>query len=497
MSWLALQDETSVLSLSAYDQRFYPVALRVIANIDDSLTLDCDRFAFIKPGERWESGQYEIIFDKGDWHVCARKYQHYAASWRCERAKAAWAEQMSGIFLVILKQQYGDVMWQYDQLPELYDYAQQYGCDTLLIFGWMEGGHDIGYPDLLAGTCMGGEDRLRENIRKVQSRGGHVIIIGNGNKIDLNSPFYAQHGDETQMINLWGTPYFERLNKYFDSEFLRQNTDKQYTVGCPSSLCWQQRMEKHAHELSDYGAVGVLFDQMGGMHPYACFHLDHQHPDEKPTLAVTQPKITLMEQINRIIKSYGSDRAFVTELVTDVFSQQVDLVHGWISCGQEKYDFPAVFRYTFPNTILTIRNPYPYIRPELANFAFLYGLRLEMEIRYAPDVTYLKSDQHPSWRNYAKAVSDFRARYWEILGQGRFVDEDGFISTNQQIQAKCFVHDRGCGIALWNDQSTQQHVDITVPGHRFSEAVFINRISDDDRIVLQPGEIALMIYLQI
>ena len=41
---------------------------------------------------------------------------------------------------------------------------------------------------------------------------------------------------------------------------------------------------------------------------------------------------------------------------------------------------PELFRYTFPQTLMTARNPNPYMDERLVNYAFVYGFKLEMEV---------------------------------------------------------------------------------------------------------------------
>ena len=82
------------------------------------------------------------------------------------------ARNASGWLLCILKQQNGEVMWDYRSLNALCDVADKRGLDMLGLFGWAHGGHDHLYPDYNR-TPMGGERPRRpergpapENVRR-------------------------------------------------------------------------------------------------------------------------------------------------------------------------------------------------------------------------------------------------------------------------------------------------------------------------------------------
>jgi hypothetical protein len=98
----------------------------------------------------------------------------------------------------------------------------------------------------------------------------------------------------------------------------------------------------------------------------------------------------------------------MTEHETDVYSQFLDALHGIATnpgppAGRRRdgnsmlnlaSSFPEMFRYCFPETILTLRNPNPFLDPRYVNFAFLYGFRFEMELRYLKDRDIIWQDRY-------------------------------------------------------------------------------------------------------
>jgi len=236
MQWMALADGDQLLYFGSHDSDFYACALRVIGKNSDpgSVIMDFSKHVFVKPQERWQGKQFVLSLFKGTWRHGADIYRAWAEEWFPAPRKPEWVQNMLGYFLVINKQQYGDVMWPYDTLPELWEYAAAHGCDTLGLFGWYAAGHDNQYPYLSPGEDMGGLQKLIDNIRKVREKGGRVTLYCQGHLIDITTEYYKKEGVKVEARSLWGTPYFEQYNKYHESEYLKNYTKKTFSTACPS-----------------------------------------------------------------------------------------------------------------------------------------------------------------------------------------------------------------------------------------------------------------------
>ncbi len=511
MQWMALTDDAHTLAFSGRDPLFYTSEFRVEGSAADrgAITMMLTKLPFVKQGEQWEAPPVLLSLYRGSWHLAAREYREWAETWRNVHPVPEWIRNMRGYFLVINKQQFGAEMWRYDELPALYERAQAHGFDTLGLFGWYDSGHDNQYPDLKVSETLGGADCLRENIRKVQQAGGHVTLYQQGHLMDITTDYYKNGGYRYESVSRWGMPYFEEYNKSHKSEFLQFFTNKVFSNACPSCPEWQELMEEKTDFAASFGADGVLFDQIGGMYAYPCFNESHPHAHGKPSLSMSQGRIRLLDRIQKRTKEKDPEFCFMTEHVTDLYSAYVDCLHGMhlsafpqgarekLAEGTEPgcINYPELFRYCFPATAVTLRNPRPYVSPREANYAFLFGLKMEMEVRYQADKNDLLADRWPEYREYAKKVDTLRARYWDIFSRGEYRDIDPLENPDTGLLAKAYVKGNCMVTALWNDseQAIALH-GLQAPGWKFKEASDPENTFSQMPEELAAGDIMAVLY---
>lgn len=458
MSWMALSDEKNCLYYACYDELFHAMSLRAKGSSLGGVTLEMDKLCFVKKDETWEIPTIAVRLYEGSWRKAADEYARWADSWRKPIEPTAWMKKLNGYFLVINKQQYGFECWPYDTLPELYDHAQAHGFDSLGLFGWYHTGHDNNYPDLYVSPTMGGEEGLKKGIQAVREKGGRVTLYYQGHLMDLNSPFYKKEGYKWESRTIWGDPYYEFYPKFCYSDKMRFFSRKAFSNICPSTPLWREMMADRIDWIAGFGADGTLYDQIGGMLPYPCFNEEHRHMNGKPSLSYTQGRLALLPAIRERVKKH-TDFAFLSEHITDVYSQFLDCCHGINSaptsrtdneapCGTEM--MPELFRYCFPKTLITVRNSNPYMDERLVNYATLYGFKFEMELRYDTDRQFIRNDEAPEKRIYAKKTADLRRKYEDYLLLGTFRADEGISHAN--VLASVFQTDDGRSLAvLWND----------------------------------------------
>ena len=469
MQWMTLIDGEQCLYLAGHDSRFYASSLRAVGGEERDVTLEMGKMAYVEPGETWTCPEYVLWLYEGAWQQGADEYRDWATTWRRPVTPRRWMQDMNGYFLVINRQQFGDTLWPYEEIPALYDLAQEHGCDALGLFGWFESGHDNRYPDLEVSASMGGEELLREGIRTVQDRGGHVTLYVQGHLIDMETRFYRSGGQAMEGKSRWGTPYYEQYSKYAESDFLRFYSRKIFVTVCPWCRDWHALMAERAQWVRSFGADGILYDQIGGINPTPCFDKTHGH--SKPSLSYTQGRLKLLPAIRESVDRH-SGYAFMTETITDVYSQYIDCIHGigsWSGAKAERADFlahrhpavfnaPEMFRHTFPETISTLRNARPYLDPRMANYALCYGFRFEVELRYLKDRQFVEENRHPEWKAYARAVCALRRKHASLLLNGRYRCDPSITRANPALLHGFFTDGDAACIVLWNDTDEAQPV---------------------------------------
>ncbi len=483
MSWILLNGGRQNLYFASYDAMLYAASFRAKGAKTGGVTLEMTKMCFVKPKETWEAPKAVTRLYEGSWREGADEYAAFASSWRKHVAVQDWMKKMNGYFLVINKQQYGDEMWPYDTMPELYELAQAHGCDMLGLFGWYHTGHDNYYPDLDVSPTLGGAEGLKRGIKAVQEKGGHVNLYYQGHLIDVNSSFYQEKGKDMEARSIYNNPYYEFYPKACSSEFAKSFSRRVFVAACPSCEGWHEMMANRIDWVASFGADGALYDQIGGMPPYPCFNEKHNHMNNKPSLSYTQGRLKLHKAIQKKVKSH-KDFAFMSEHVTDAYSQFLDCIHGigaapsardgGIEAGPGQRDrvagkgwhmMPQLFRYTFPEAMCTVRNPKPYTEERLANYAVAFGCKLEMELRYLTDQIDIRRDAEPNKRIYTKAVADLRRKYEDYLLLGTFRADEGIVNDQVGMIATQFkAQDGRKVIVLWNDADYTRSVQVQLGG---------------------------------
>ena len=478
MQWMTLMGGGMSLYVGSHDERFHATTLRAACRTENAVVLELDKMAFIKPAQQWNGPETVVWLYRGSWQPGAECYRDWANStWRRPVTPKKWMQDMTGYLLVINKQQYGDILWPYDQIPALYRLAKEFGFNALGLFGWYETGHDNNYPDLAVAEYMGGEEKLREGIRAVQKDGGHVTLYYQGHLIDVNSSFYTERGQAVEGKTRWNTPYYEQYNKFTNSDFLRFFTRKTFVTACPHSHEWQELMAKNADWIQSLGADGILYDQIGGIAPMPCFSTEHGH--DSPSNSYSQGRLQLLSRIRQQVDSHP-DFAFMTEIFTDVYAQFIDCIHGWNSHPDAKgcrrgiesssrprvIHTPGIVRHTFPDGLITARNFRPFIEPRTVNYCLCYGLRMEMELRTFADLTYIENDPHPEWRGYSRSVSLLMQKHSALLMNGTYHCDAELSELNPALHHGRFTAGGQECIVFWNDTATP--LPIRLAGHSAS-----------------------------
>ena len=489
MQYMILTDQDQCLYLSAQDSKFHILSMLAVGSENGDVTMEFDRMAFIGPGEKWKSDQKILWLYQGTWQKGAETYRRWAEKWMEPVTPPAWIQESNGCLKVICKQEYGAETYPYDQIPALYEIAQANGCDVLTLFNALWTDHRGLEGPLEIIESLGGEKTLKTSIDKVHEMGGYVVFHYNGNKMEVNSPFYTTVGRAMANRNHWGNPYFEQYGSVAESDFIKYFGLKTTVAICPSCSEWQNILLYKCRQMKELGADGVVFEEVGGLQryvhnllcapmPYPCFRLEHHHAN--PCTAYTQGRIELLRHIQEEPELNDGGFALMIESVSDLFSQYSDCVYGISShkstserdCAHqggsqpglkgersvlvhtdETYtlNMPELFRHTFPNVISTINNKNPSLTARQVNYALCYGFRFEMSVCSMKDKQFLENSNHSEYHAYAKDVCALRKKYSSLLLKGTYSCDSCLAQANPCLNHGLFITEGQECLVLWND----------------------------------------------
>ena len=464
----------------------------------------------IRAGDRWELP--ETVFEKvpGDWHAAAKRYRAWFDSAHPAVRSAApdWTRDLTGWLLVIMKQQNEELMWPYTDIPKLCAVAERNGLNSIGLFGWTVGGHDHLYPDYDADPKMGGAEVLKAGIAEAHRRGIRVCIYANGQLQQVGATkFWGEHGEKIAVRRRDGSLRIQTYHKYKDIPVYK------FALGCLYGEPWHDRMLALARQARGFGVDAILYDQLGVNTPLECWGDGHGHP--VPWYSHCEERPGFVRRIADEMHATDKDFAIFTEGLHDGLMDTIGMFHAYTpgafmsdvnalkksraSRRAAAEPFPELFRYTFPELVTTTRNPTPMALRSFVNYAAVFGLRHEIEIRYMPDRAYALDGKVPTKADYGevknlpslaamhaeppavasaymKAVGDFQREHAKYLLRGTFVDEEGFISrtgcqpvqnwqaarSTKGVVAKRFVAADGTSaVCVWNISGKPADVEIT------------------------------------
>ena len=525
MQWLAFAGTEAGLYFGCHDPCFAAKALSVRYDPGrKTFGAAFQHLAFVRAGERVRLPPVTVLPYAGDWHVGARTYRAWADSAGEQIAKPAWAQTASGWLLAILKQQNGDVMWPYGALDTLADVADQRGLDILGLFGWAYGGHDHLYPDYNPCPILGGEQALRDGIRRAKARGKRVVLYANGQLEERGTAYWTTTGRHLAVTRRDGGTVQEFWHKYGNTPGYH------FDIGCHATDGWRERMLALAVQANDFGADGILYDQLGMRSPTACYAANHGHP--VPFMSYEADRKELLRQIAVKMKKRNPEFVVMTEGFHDAILDSVAYFHGCVrgtfqesagliakrfETGRSDDLFPEMMRYTYPEVASTIRFPSPLVDRPMANYTIAFGLRYEIESRYIPDRDYLLDGRIPAVEDYGtvlskpdirlvrslppKATADylkcaaaFQKRHASLLMTGAFTDTEGFSFSGAGVVAKGFSADGRLGVVLWNTTDKQAAFTLSVPNGELVGAEEPEAASVDAFAPLAPQTVRLVTW---
>ncbi|MBQ8356674.1 MAG: hypothetical protein IJX39_02580 [Clostridia bacterium] len=476
MAWMGVESAGHFFYLGRHDPRTRACcllcALPPRGEEGERLALAMCHYPFAKRGETVELPPVVAALSEGDFREGSRRYRAFADSTFYHPHPAPkWVTEMRGWQRIILRHQYGEIFWKYEDLPRLYLEGKESGLDTLLVFGWWKGRFDNGYPHYEVDEELGGADALRNAIAEVQRLGGRVILYNNGILIDKQSDFYKKHGHEVANIDIDGNEMEDHYKFENNGTVLRNYGYKSFVRACQATQEWQDVMVRNGRMKLSFGADAIFYDQLGSSITL-CFNEKHKHGPRPDDSAVYR-----IENIDACRALLGEGQAIGTECTNDIISGAIDFIHG---CERGCYlkdklhdtangIFPAMFRHTFPETVMTNRRVHDCregFRDEL-NFAFVNGHRFDVSVYRGRKIGIKGVSEYAA---HIKKLNALKDRYADFFFGGRFIYDTVPETLSGHVYFGEFAANGQHLLALANDKDVEAVVKVsgkihTVPPH--------------------------------
>lgn len=492
------------LYFACHDDSFEMTAHVFELEKNTSVNLTMARYPFLKPGCRWHENKIRTSPYCGKWLEGARKYRKWADSWFRAPALPEHVAFSSGWQRIILHHQYGEYLFPYDALEQAYDDAAKAGIHTLFLFGWTAEGMDSGYPVYTPDPRQGGFENLKRNIRKIQAKGGKIILYYNGQLIDAATDYYRSgEGQQVSIKRADGTEHREFYNFSNTGTFLGEFGNKTFVVACPSCRSWIERLKRHIDFAVELGVDSVFFDQLG-LASYPCCDPTHGHP--VPFTGLMRSKREMLRELYEYAKSRKSDLGFGIECTTDQTLQYTDFVHifgypegTWNPNWRKNGELPQLksasylFKAAFPEAVISNRNIRDDSDVEFpVNRMLLLGSRSDVEI-YRCRASIAAT---PHYQAYLAKANALRERHRKILYRGTFSADCYHSLDNPGIQSNSFLLGDELAVLLTQSDRDVRKTRLTVPGF---ERIQLDSVSGDvrlegERIVLPRNALAVLIY---
>ena len=452
------------------------------------------RYPFLKVDGNWRECNIVTAPYSGSWTVCAEKYRKWAEGWFTPPQIPDHVAHSPGWQRIILHHQYGEYLFPYEKLEQAYDDAAKAGIDTLFLFGWTAAGMDSGYPVYSADPKLGGVKTLKENIRKVQAKGGKVILYFNGQLIDVESDYYRSgEGARVAIKRADGTEHRESYNFTNGGTFLRAFVNKTFVVACPACRSWLEILKRHVDFAVELGVDSVFFDQLGLL-SYPCCDPSHGHP--VPYTGIMQGKREMLKELYEYAKSRNPEMGVGIECTTDQTLQYTDFVHifgfpagVWNSDWREKGEKPRtlsasyLFKAAFPEAVISNRNIRDDSDVEFpVNQMLLLGSRSDVEI-YRCRATIAET---PHYQAYLAKANALRERFGRLLYDGTFRAETFHRVSNPEIQTNSFLLGDELAVLLTQSNRELARTEVVAPGFQLER---LDSVSGD--VTMEDGVVTI------
>jgi len=439
MMWVDYYGEKGGLYFASHDRSFEKTVFTVtVSKKNKGLRLRTKKI-FNRFLDKWD-GDFVIGLHEGDWHRGADIYRSfYRANGPAARKAPDYIRASPGIVCHYdFKWQNGDINHRYKDIPLLYEEAQKHRFNNIMIAGWNVGGFDTMYPNFRPDPALGSEEELINAVSEVKGKGGKVFFYVNAYSYDKKSPDYKEFGEEWAVRDIAG-------------KAMETKWGENILAGmCNSTDGWRAKVKGNIKYLIEtIGANGVYIDQLS-VTPKECYSKSHEH-----TASWVMNNCSMIKEVREELGAKHEGKLFLfSEHLSDVLASQLDsqlIQTAWLT--GVKYAFPELFRYTFPEALLTdMVLPKPWaLNPCEVEEDHVYDIICR---QFVANILFWVYDHvlvNPRMGEFFASAVALKDSYKTLLTEAEFKDDVEIKDCPDKVKVKSYQHPSGKIIfTVWN-----------------------------------------------
>ena len=432
--------------------------------IQDKVSLSCTQYPFISNGKAKELWTTVIGIDnEKEWYSGSDSYRQFLIESKMNREYNKYVSEWTGFASTTISSFGNNMKSPYigtGSPDKVISDNDSNGVDSIVLFGWHEGGFDSMYPDYNFFEGEGyGEANFKKMVENIHANGDKVLPYLNAHITALNSNWGNSKVSNTSLLTNVDNSAIKKVgfNRDLKIENYRNymyyetyNTTTGYYATCPASDEFIKQISSVVERLASCGVDGLWMDQMMEMPANLCYDSTHNHIN--PATAYGEGYKRMYTSIDEIFNKYNIEYLIFAEGTTDAWIEYIDICsYMWarrlyapdnVNPGDGQMMSPNITKYTIPAKFLGIES---YETVYNHAHAFLFGSPIK-----GPNSV------------DAKIIKVYEENK-EIYMYGRYMDTLGINYENNNVLASVIVsNEKSLGIQFYNISGSEQKVFLEI-----------------------------------
>ena len=432
--------------------------------IQDKVSLSCTQYPFIPNGNSKDLWTTVLGMDtEKEWYSGSDSYREYLISSGMSREYNEYVSEWTGFTSTTISSFGNNMKSPYvgtGSPDKVISDNDSNGVDSIVLFGWHEGGFDSMYPDYNFFKGEGyGEENFKKMVESVHANGDKVLPYLNAHITALNSNWgNTKVNTVSGLTNIDNSAVkkvgFDRdlkIENYRNYMYYETyNTSTGYYATCPASDEFIAQISSVVERLARCGVDGLWMDQMMEMPANLCYDSSHNHVN--PATAYGEGYKRMYTSIDQIFKKYNIDYLIFAEGTTDAWIEYIDICsYMWarklysldnVNPGDGQPMSPNITKYTIPAKFLGIES---YDTVYNHAHAFLFGSPIKGPNSVDAEIIRVYEENK------------------EIYMYGRYMDTLGINYENKYVLSSVITaNEKALGIQFYNNSDSKQKVFLEI-----------------------------------